>query len=88
MYSCSLRLLVWEWREQLFSWSLEGVQSTYSIARVIPSFYLFPSVAPVQPGYQGLPVTGPDSISVPYLFSPHCICSLSLLCRCVVIVVV
>ncbi len=30
-----------------------------------PPYYLLPSVAPVQPGRQGLPVTGPDSISVP-----------------------
>ena len=35
------------------------------IARVVPSLYLFPSVAPVHPGHQGLLVTGLDSISVP-----------------------
>ncbi len=39
-----------------------------SIARVVPSLYLFPTAAPVQPGRQGLPVTGPDSISVPTYF--------------------
>ncbi len=36
-----------------------------SIARVVPSLYLFLTAAPVQPGRQGLPVTGPDSISAP-----------------------
>ncbi len=35
-----------------------------SIARVVASLNLFPTTAPVQPGRQGLPVTGLDSISV------------------------
>ncbi len=65
MYSCSSHLLAWERRKQSFSWSHEGVESTCYIARVVPSFYLFPTTAPVQPGHQGLPATGPDSLSVP-----------------------
>ncbi len=71
MYSCSLHLLVWEWQEKSFSWLPEGVESACSIARVIPCFYLFPTVAPVQPGRQGLPVTGPDCISVPTYSLPR-----------------
>ncbi len=71
MYSCSLRFLAWDRREQSFSWSPEGVESTCSITRVVPSFYIFPTAAPIQPGYQGLPVTGPDSISVPTYSLPR-----------------
>ncbi len=71
MYSCSLRLLVGEQREQSFNLSPEGVESTCSIVRVVPSSYLFPSAVPVHPGRQGLPVTGSDSISVPTYSLPR-----------------
>ncbi len=71
MYSCSLHLLVWERCDQSFGWSPEGVESTCSIARVVLSFYLFPTTTPVQPERQGLPVTGPDSISIPTYSLPR-----------------
>ncbi len=71
MYSHSLRFLAWERSEQSFSWSPEGVELTCSIARIVPSLYLFPAAAPIQPGRQGLPVTGTDSISVPTYSLPR-----------------
>ncbi len=39
--------------------------------RVVPFLYLFPSIAPVQPGRQALPVTGRDIISVLTYSSPR-----------------
>ncbi len=68
MYSC---LLAWERREESFSWSPEGVESTRSIAQVVPSLYLLPTTAPIQPGRQELLVTGPDRISVPTYSLPR-----------------